>query len=57
MYTSFLSYRRTAIHLKILVKERLFEYDDSAKVYTRTPNGRQFLDLYAKMAEMLEPIS
>lgn len=46
MYTSFLSYRRTAIHLKILLKERLLEYDDSAKVYTITPNGRQFLDLY-----------
>jgi predicted transcriptional regulator len=57
MYTSFLSYRRTAMHLKVLVKERLLEYDDSAKVYRITPNGHQFLDLYTKMAEMLEPIS
>lgn len=56
MYTSFLSYRRTAIHLKVLVTERLLEYDDSAKVYRITPNGRKFLDLYTKMAEMLKPI-
>ena len=55
MYTSFLSYRRTGMHLKVLVKERLLEYDDSTKVYRMTPNGR--LDLYTKMAEMLEPIS
>jgi predicted transcriptional regulator len=57
MYTSFLSYRRTTIHLKVRVRERVLEYDDSAKLYGITPNGRQFLELYTKMAEMLKPIT
>jgi predicted transcriptional regulator len=57
MYTSFLSYRRTTIHLEVLLKEGLLVYDKSAKLYKITSNGRQFVELYTKMAKMLEPIS
>jgi predicted transcriptional regulator len=57
MYTSFLSYRRTAVHLVVLLRERLLEYDESTKLYKITPKGRQFLEIYTKMAEILEPIT
>ena len=57
MYTSFLSYAPTFLHLKILRRQGLLDYDDSVKLYKITPKGRQFLELYTKMAEMLEPIS
>jgi predicted transcriptional regulator len=56
MYTSFLSYRRTTIHLEVLLKERLLVYDGSAKLYKITSNGRQLLELYTKIAKMPEPI-
>jgi DNA-binding PadR family transcriptional regulator len=57
MYTSFLSYGTTFLHLEVLRSQRLLDYDDSVKLYKITPKGRQFLELYTKMAEMLEPIS
>jgi predicted transcriptional regulator len=56
MYASMLSYRQMSVHLQVLLKERLLEYDD-LKVYKVTSRGLQFLELYTKMAEMLEPIS
>jgi predicted transcriptional regulator len=57
IYTSFLSYGSTLLHLEVLRRQRLLDYDDSVKLYKITPKGRQFLELYTKMAEMLEPIS
>ena len=57
MYTSFLSYGPTFLHLEILRTRRLLDYDDSVKLYKITPKGRKFLELCTKMAEMLEPIS
>jgi predicted transcriptional regulator len=57
MYTSFLSYRRTTVHLEALLRERLLEYDESTKLYKITPKGREFLEIYTKMAEILEPIT
>jgi predicted transcriptional regulator len=57
MYTSSLSYGPTSLYLEILRRQRLLDYDDSVKLYKITPKGRQFLELYTKMAEMLEPIS
>jgi predicted transcriptional regulator len=57
MYTSFLSYGPTLLHLEILRRQRLLDYDDSVKLYKITPKGRQFLELYNKMAKMLEPVS
>lgn len=56
MYASMLSYRQMSVHLQVLLKERLLEYDD-LKVYKVTSRGLQFLELYTKMAEMLEPIT
>jgi len=57
MYTSFLSYGPTFLHLEILRTLRLLDYDDSVKLYKITPKGRQFLELFNKMAKMLEPVS
>ena len=57
MYTSFLSYAPTFLHLEVLRRQRLLDYDDSLKLYKITSKGRKFLELYTKMAEMLEPIS
>jgi predicted transcriptional regulator len=57
MYTSFLSYGPTFRYLEVLRRQRLLDYDDSLKLYKITPKGRQFLELYTKMAKMLEPIS
>ena len=55
MYTSFLSYGPTFLHLEML--RRYLDYDDSVKLYKITPKGLQFLELYNKMAKMLEPVS
>jgi predicted transcriptional regulator len=57
MYTLFLSYGPTFLHLEVLRRQRLIDYDDSVKLYKITPKGRQFLELYNKMAKMLEPVS
>ena len=57
MYASMLSYRQMIIHLEVLLKDRLLEYREQEKVYKITIRGRQFLELYTKMAEMLEPIT
>ena len=57
MYTSSLSYGPTSLYLEVLRGQRLLDYDDSVKLYKITPKGRQFLELYTKMAEMLKPIS
>ena len=35
----------------------VLDYDDSVKLYNITPKGRQFLELYNKMAKMLELVS
>ena len=56
MYTSFLSYGTTFLHLEILRRQWLLDYDDSVKLYKITPKGRKFLELYTKMAKMLEPL-
>ena len=57
MYASMLSYRQLNIHLQVLLKDRLLEYDEQKKVYKITRNGLQFIELYTKMAEMLEPVT
>ena len=57
MFASMLSYRQMNIHLQVLLKDRLLEYDEQKKVYKITMKGLQFVELYTKMAEMLEPIS
>jgi predicted transcriptional regulator len=56
MYASMLSYRQMSVHLQVLLKERLLEYDDLEKVYKITSRGLQFLELYTKMAEILEGV-
>jgi predicted transcriptional regulator len=56
-YTSFLTYGPTFLHLEILRRQWLLNYDDSVKLYKIAPKGRQFLELYNKMAKMLEPVS
>ena len=57
MYVSMLSYRQLNIHLQVLLKDGLLEYDEQKKFYRVTMKGLQFIELYTKMAEMLEPIS
>jgi predicted transcriptional regulator len=57
MYASLLSHRRLIRHLQVLLKERLLEYDGQEKVYKITTRGLQFIEVYTKMAEMLEPIA
>jgi predicted RNA-binding protein with TRAM domain/predicted transcriptional regulator len=56
MYVSMLSYRQLNIHLQVLLKNRLIEYHEE-KIYKITIRGRQFLEPYTKMAEMLKPIT
>ena len=55
MYHSLLSHRHLTRHLQVLLKERLLEYDEQEKVYRITTRGLQFIQVYTKMAEMLEP--
>ena len=57
MFASMLSYRQLNIHLQVLLKDRLLEYDEQKKVYKITMKGLQFIELYTNMAEMLEPIT
>jgi 23S rRNA (uridine2552-2'-O)-methyltransferase len=45
-----------SVHLQVLLKEGLLEYDDVEKVYKVTFQGLQFLELYTKMAELLEGV-
>jgi predicted transcriptional regulator len=56
MYVSMLSYRQMSVHLQVLLKEGLLEYDDVEEVYKVTSQGLQFLELYTKMAELLEGV-
>jgi predicted transcriptional regulator len=57
MYASLLSHRQLTRHLQILLKDRLLEYNEQEKVYKIRTKGLQFIQLYTKMAEMLEPFS
>jgi predicted transcriptional regulator len=57
MNSSMVSYRQLTLHLQVLLKYGLLEYDNPQKVYKITTRGQQFIQLYAKMAEMLEPIT
>ena len=57
MYTSSHSYGPTSLYLEVLRRQWLLDYDDSVKLYKITPKGRQFLELYNKMAKMLELVS
>ena len=57
MYASRLSHGQLTGHLQVLLKYGLLEYDDPEKVYKVTTRGIQFIELYTKMAEMLEPIT
>jgi predicted transcriptional regulator len=56
MYVSMLSYCQMSVHLQVLLKKGLLEYDDVEKVYKVTSQGLQFLELYTKMAELLEGV-
>lgn len=55
MYASLLSHRHLTRHLQVLLKECLLEYDEQEKVYRITTRGLQFIQVYTKMAEVLEP--
>jgi predicted transcriptional regulator len=55
MYISLLSHGHLTRHLQVLLKEGLLEYDEEEKVYQITTRGLKFIELYTKMAEMLEP--
>ncbi|MFI5423596.1 MAG: winged helix-turn-helix domain-containing protein [Nitrososphaerales archaeon] len=57
MYTSSHSYGPTSLYLEVLRRQWLLDYDDSVKLYKITPKGRQFLELYNKMAKLLELVS
>ena len=52
MYTSSHSYGPTSLYLEVLRRQWLLDYDDSVKLYKITPKGRQFLELYNKMAKI-----
>lgn len=54
MYAWLVSYRQMTLHLQVLLKERLLEYDEQGKVYKITTRRLQFLEMYTKMAEMLK---
>ena len=56
MYTSMVSHRQLTIHLQVLLKHGLLEHNEQEKVYKITTKGLQFLDLYTKMAELLEGV-
>jgi predicted transcriptional regulator len=48
MYISRLPYRQVILHCKPLL-----EYDEASKKYSITNKGRQFLELYGKLVEMI----
>ena len=56
-YISMVSHRQLTFHLQVLLKYSLLEYDNPEKVYKITTRGQQFIRLYTKMAEMLEPVT
>jgi predicted transcriptional regulator len=56
-YISMVSHRKLTFHLQVLLKYGLLDYDNPEKVYNITTRGLQFIELYTKMAEMLEPIT
>jgi predicted transcriptional regulator len=56
MFICFLSYPQIKSYLEILMKDQLLRRNDQDKVYRITVKGRQFLDLYSKMADMLKPL-
>ncbi len=56
MYASFISYRQLNSYLEILLKQRLIARGEHDKRFSITGKGRQFLDLYTNMEEMLNPV-
>lgn len=53
MYISRLPYRQVILHCKPLLAEQLLQYDEASKTYSITNKGRQFLELYGKLVEMI----
>jgi predicted transcriptional regulator len=53
MYAAQLPYRHVLLHIQPLLKEQLLEYDNQNKTYAITNKGRQFLELYGKLVEMI----
>jgi predicted transcriptional regulator len=52
MYGAFLSYPQLKEYLYLLLENDLLEHDANEKVYSTTPRGMQFLDMYKKMDNM-----
>jgi predicted transcriptional regulator len=56
MYASFISYKQLNSYMDILLQQRLIARNEHNKRFLITDKGRQFLDLYTNMEEMLNPI-
>jgi predicted transcriptional regulator len=54
MCTSQVSLHQLTRHLQVLLKRSLLEYDEQQKFYKITTRGLRFIELYNKMAELLE---
>lgn len=53
MYGAFLSYPQLKGYLDLLLENDLLKQDASEKVYSVTPRGMRFLDMYRKMDNMV----
>jgi predicted transcriptional regulator len=53
MYRAFLSYPQLKEYLNLMLENDLLEHDAGEKVYSTTPRGMRFLDVYKKMDNMV----
>ena len=53
MYKAFLSYAQLKEYLELLIVNGLIEHQQTQGTYTITMKGRQFLDLYSDMGELV----
>jgi predicted transcriptional regulator len=55
MYSAFISYSQSKEYLKLLMDKGMIEYNNDEKKYYITPAGREFLKIYDKIKETLDP--
>jgi predicted transcriptional regulator len=53
MYKAFLSYAQMKEHLTLLTEKGLLRYDENIRIFRTTEKGRQFLDIYSRISNMI----
>jgi predicted transcriptional regulator len=52
IYGTFLSYARIKEHTRLLIQNRLLDYDGLTRTYRTNEKGLKFLELYDKLREL-----